>query len=131
MRCDFAFAGGEQIEDVVVTVGGELAVEATNAWLADLAGDDRWQPGMKVLVDYTQAIPGDFTREDLDAVANELSFHADRWGPGLLAVVTDDPAILYGMTPMWQEATKSIHLRTHAFSTHEEARAWLASPHGP
>jgi hypothetical protein len=121
------FVGGGQVADVVVTFVGEMTVEATSSWLSELVGDDRWRPGMRVLVDYTMAIPAAFSGGDVNAVATGVTFDDERWGSGMFAVVTENPAV-HGLARQWQEATKSMGLRTDAFRSRDEAIAWLAGP---
>ena len=120
------FGGGGQVADVVVTFVGEMTAEATTAWLSELVGDERWRPGMRVLIDYTMAIPGAFSGGDLGAVATGISLDDERWGSGLFAVVSNNPAI-YGMARSWQEATKPMGLRSEAFRSRDAAIAWLAA----
>ena len=82
---------------------------------------------MQVLVDYTHAIPGDFSGDDLEAVASGIEFDTERWGSGFFAVVTDNPAI-YGLAAQWQDATRSLGLVTDVFASRvDEAPGWLSS----
>lgn len=122
------FVGGDRIEDVVVCLVGDMTAAESRSWLFDLVGDERWRPGMKVLIDCADASPGALTGTDVEAVAGGI-FDDERWGAGMFAVLTSNPTI-HGMTRQWQQATHSMGLRTEVFDTRDEAITWLADSDG-
>ena len=126
MHHEIVFVEG-QIPDALVTVSGQMTVEGSEKWLAELVGDPRWRPGMKTLVDMTDLLPINFDGSGVRAVADTTVNQSESWGAGCSAVIVSNE-VLYGLLRVWQAVTVDMEWKTDIFYTREEALAWLENP---
>jgi hypothetical protein len=111
--------------DAKIGASEEVTVEGVGELLQALVSHPSWQSGMSVLVDATGVTLAELAAEDIRRIS-ELFAEADsRLGPGSWAIVTGTPAA-YGLGRMWQTLLEPhSSLRSHIFSSVEEARHWL------
>ena len=127
MHHEIEFVRG-QVHDALVTVTGSMTVHGHRAWVAELVKDERWQPGMKALVDCTRfSLGSGFTSAEVRAMKRTTAADDADLGKGFSALVVDSP-VVFGLLRMWQAATHGMSWRTEVFYNREDALAWLANP---
>jgi hypothetical protein len=107
---------------VVVTRWGDT-ISDSELWFAELINDHRWQPGMTLLIDQTEAEHEAITSSDVTSIANRWSKNTEWLGDGYVAIVVSTQ-VHYGLTRMGQAFSRT-GLHSRIFYNYDEAVAWL------
>ena len=111
MRWAIEFGGDPQ--DVTVTTSGKATREGFARMNAELVEDERFGPGMLVLLDHTQLVVDELSSEDVRAIARDFVRHDDALRSAIVALVAPKP-VQFGLarmsTMLAEPPTPSIHV---------------------
>jgi hypothetical protein len=112
-------------EQLLVSATGVADPDGLDAWLEAVLADPRWQPPMRVLIDYRLLDWGQMTAAEIEERVEVIARQADRIGASRVALVTDRK-LDFGLLRM-EEAQLEGRMRYEVgiFRSTEEARAWL------
>jgi hypothetical protein len=113
-------------EDVVVRTSGLGALRGLKAFVREMVGDDRYRPGMTVLVDHSELDPSALVTADareLAAAVAELGEHVH----GTTVACVAPSAVMFGICRAFESYSSGSGLTSRVFSNADEARAWLAT----
>jgi hypothetical protein len=127
MRWTVDFAGGPQ--DVTVTTWGRATREGIFGVNRDLVSDERWLPGMRVLLDCCGLDTEDLDGEDIESIMDLLVSLEGAYGPAMFAILAPDP-YAFGVAEVFARNLPQAQFRFHAFSAGVEALAWLGEIEG-
>lgn len=119
---DFVHGG---VEDVVVRTSGRAVLSGFTAYLAELVADERYRPGMGILVDHSDLDASGLVTADARAFAAVVADMGERVGVTAFACVAPGP-VMYGISRAFEAYSEDSGVRTRVFSSADEARAWLA-----
>lgn len=108
-------------------VSGRATPEGYSETIKDVVSLSEWEPGMDILVDYSQLELSHVSADGLERLAQALAGSRQELGDGLFAIVT--PKVMeYGMGRMWE-----IYMRRYTdvtvavFYTLDAAKHWIES----
>jgi hypothetical protein len=89
--------------------------------------DERYRPGMRVLVDHSRLDWPDLDADELRRRVELLVRDSERIGPSRIAVAVSQP-VAFGYLRMMQGfAAQRLAFEPRIFYSIEDARAWLAA----
>jgi hypothetical protein len=108
-----------EADAVLVTTSGTASLAGLDAVVVDLLADERYRPGLRLLVDHSQLDWSTLEAEDLLRRVNGVLKEADLIGPSRIALVSADRRLegAHGMRatdPPWR-----------VFADPDDARDWL------
>jgi hypothetical protein len=121
---------GGPVEDVYVRTSGQASLEGLNRFIQDVLGDERWRPGMRVIIDHRELDWTAMTTAALRARVDSVAAESERIGKVRVATVvarTLDYGLQRMMQAYWGERFDPV-VTEGIFYTVEEARAWLGQP---
>jgi hypothetical protein len=114
------------VEDVVFTTSGDADVETLDAMVEEFLADSRFREGLKILLDHRACRWIALDRHDVRRRADLQVAKRDRIGYQQIAFVVSEPEE-YGMARMLAAFLDGqVRFVAHAFTSIDEARAWLA-----
>jgi len=124
---EYELTWGGNAEDLLIRTSGAATVPEMNAMVETVLADERFRPGLKVLVDHREAGFTGFTTEHLRKRADQAAWQLRQGKPSKVAIVVGrDIFVVAGrLLESFIRARTSIAFRT--FRTVEDARAWIAS----
>jgi hypothetical protein len=122
MRWTIEFAGGPQ--DVTVTMWGRATREGIFGVNGDLVSDERWLPGMRVLLDCCRLDTEDLNGEDVESIMELVVGLEPAYGPAAFAILAPDPYV-FGVAEVFTQNLPQAQFRFHPFAAGAEAVAWL------
>lgn len=117
--------GGDGPQDVTVTTSGPASGEGLARYVNDLVDDDRFRPGLRVLVDHRELDATTVTPANMRAHAELMKRLDGRLGDTTIAFVVGSP-LAFGYARMYELHAAETQLRSHVFYSREEAIAWLS-----
>jgi hypothetical protein len=111
--------------DVTVTTGGTADAAGFRAMNHQLVEEDRWRPGMTVLVDHSSLDASPLTGSDVEEIARDVVELDDRLGPAVCAIVMTDE-YLGGLTDVAIRYAAPSRLCARGFNSRDRAVEWLA-----
>ena len=111
-------------EDVLVETTGRGTLTGFTSFIRDLVADERFRPGMAVLVDHSRLDAGALATADARSFA-ALVARLDELGCATLACVAPQD-VMYGISRAFETHTEGTDVAAAAFRTRAEARAWIA-----
>lgn len=121
MRYEFAFDG--ESCDVIVSASGPASKEGFEALFDDLAADPRFEPGMAVLLDFSDLDVSSITAGVVREIA-VIPGANDRLAESAYAVVAPS-LVVYGLARLGETVIKPTSLETRVCRTFADAYAWL------
>ena len=121
---EYTIEFGGDPHDVTITISGTADVATFRQCHEQLIDDERFEPGMLILIDQTDLDLTPLSAEDIETIAIGV---ADRetGGQSVVAVVAPRPGSFgvnrMGMSRIEEKTT----LTTQVFFSHEEALGWL------
>jgi hypothetical protein len=107
---------------------GPASVEELDAMVRALVSDERYRPGLSVLIDHSESQWSNLSMADARRRATLLEEQASELGQPRVAFVVSQAAD-YGVGRMMQLMTEGKTLmRSRIFYSTDEARAWLRDP---
>ena len=97
MRWTIEFGGDPQ--DVTVTTSGTATPEGFAGMNAELAEDDRFGPGMLVLLDHTDLVVDELSSQDIRRISDDFRRHEDALRSAIVAIVAPEP-VQFGLARM-------------------------------
>ena len=120
----------DEEEDLRIETSGPIDVEGLHDAVETTLADPRWGPGLKILVDHTQAtwhsLDPDLVRRRAELIIGQ----ADRIGEQRIAFVVGnrtDFGIARLLYAFLGEGDERIRFQAEPFTSLAAARAWLAS----
>jgi hypothetical protein len=111
--------------DVTVTTGGAADCAGFRSMNLELVEDDRWRPGMTVLLDHSSLDASALTGSDVEEISRAVVELDERLGPAVCAIVTTDE-YLGGLTDVSIRYAAPSRLCARAFDSRDRAVEWLA-----
>jgi hypothetical protein len=121
--------GADPPADVTVTTSGSADAATFAMMNGALVGDERFVPGMSVLVDHSSLDTSELSLDDIQDIARTFEGLGDRIGRTDIAIVA--PTLL-----AWGQTRQSITLaqetlaRVRVFRTEDDALRWIAGERG-
>ena len=118
--------GADPPADVTVTTSGSADAPTFAMMNGALVGDERFVPGMSVLVDHSALDTSGLSSDDVRDIARAVEGLGDRLGRATIAIVA--PTLL-----VWGHTRQSIMFaeetlaRARVFRSKDDALGWLAS----
>ena len=124
---DYRIDWDGDIEDVRFTTSGDADVDKLDAMVEEFLADPRFREGLKILLDHRDCRWVGLSANDVRRRADLQRAKRDRIGYQQIAFVVDSPQE-YGMARMLGAYLDGqVSFVAHAFTSIDEARAWLAS----
>jgi hypothetical protein len=120
----------DEEEDLRIETSGPIDVDGLHDAVETTLVDPRWRPGLKILVDHTQATWHSLDPELVRRRAELIIEQADRIGEQRIAFVVGnrtDFGIARLLYAFLGEGDDRIRFRAEPFTSLAAARAWLAS----
>jgi hypothetical protein len=117
--------GADPPADATVTTSGSADAPTFAMMNGALVGDERFVPGMSILVDHSALDTSGLSPEDIQDIARTFEGLGDRVGRADIAIVA--PTLL-----AWGQTRQSIMLaqetlaRAHVFRSKDDALRWFA-----
>ena len=123
---EYVITWGGEVEDVSVRTYGEASLAGLNDFMYEGLGDNRWRPGLRILLDHRELDWTRVTPAELRERVRLVSSESERLGNPYIAMVVGRE-VDYGLQRMMQAYSDdwSGVFTFEAFYTVEEARAWL------
>jgi hypothetical protein len=121
---EYTIVFGGEPQDVTITTSGWADREVFLRFNKELVADERFEPGMAILVDHTDLDATALTSYDVEAIGNSVKRISDRLGESLIAVVGED-WVTFGLARESLALAGPIPSRFGIFHTREEAIEWL------
>ncbi len=118
----------EAVEDVRFTTSGDADVDELDAMVEAFLADPRFREDLKILLDHRACRWIGLSGNDVRRRADLQLRRRDRIGRQQIAFVVATPQE-YGMARMLAaHLDEQVPFVAHAFTSIDEARAWLATP---
>jgi hypothetical protein len=128
VRSVIAFGGSPQ--DVAVTVSGTASRTEFRLLYEDIAGDPRFRPGLRILLDFTELDVTDLAGREADEIGRHLAGLEDSYGAALLAVVVPD-ALTFDLARTAELSGGFERMKVLLSYDRDEALRWLESEPDP
>jgi hypothetical protein len=115
-------------EDLRIETSGPIDIEGLNAAVEAALADSRWRPGLKILVDHTEATWHSLDPELVRRRAELIIGQADRIGEQRIAFVVGnrtDFGIARLLYAFLGEGDDRIRFQAEPFTSLAAGRAWL------
>ena len=119
-------------EDVLVTATGTVTPATVAAYTKEVVADPRFRPGMRCVIDYSDADLAQLSQSDLDERLSMMSRDAQPFAGSRLAIVVAR-AVDFGIMRMVHTRgdlvleREGVEIERQVFRTLAEARAWLGA----
>ena len=120
--------GGDP-QDVTVTTEGEATPEGFARMNAELAEDERFGPGMLVLVDHTRLLVHELSERKVRTISHEFAESEAELRSAIVAIVAPRP-VQFGLARMSTMIAEPQTSAVCVFYTRAEALAWLRQMRG-
>jgi hypothetical protein len=122
VRSVVAFGGNPQ--EVTVSVSGVASRTEFRLLYEDLAGDPRFRPGMRILLDFRELDVTELDGREAADIGRHLAGIEDRYGSASLAVVVPDP-LTFDLTKTAEVSASFEQVNVSVFYRCEDALMWL------
>ena len=122
MRFTIEFGGVPQ--DVTVTTEGTATPDGFAQMNAELVEDERFRPGMLVLLDHTSLGVNELSSEDVRSIAKDFLRHDAAFGSTVVALVAPEP-VQFGLARMATALADPMTPIIRIFETRQAAMEWL------
>jgi hypothetical protein len=113
-------------EQLLVTASGIADLDGLEDWLQAVLADPRWQPPMRVLIDYRLLDWGQMTAAEVEERVEVISHYSDRIGASRVALVTSR-SLDFGLLRMKEAQLEGrVSYEIRVFRSMDDARQWLA-----
>jgi hypothetical protein len=120
--------GAEGATDVNISTHGAADVAAFARLDEELVSDERFAPGMFVLVDDSDLDTTNLQLDEIRAIAGHFEALGDRLGPSTIAVVAGSAAT-FGQLRHMVTLASATPARVSVFTSRAEAVEWLRREH--
>jgi hypothetical protein len=119
---------GGSPQDVTIRCFGEASFSNTAAFVRELLEDERYRPGLKILIDYTELQTIEYSSGELRGMIDRVIAMEEKMQSGYCAIVVPTP-VVYGVMRIWEaEIESATKARLRLFRGREDAIAWLRDP---
>jgi hypothetical protein len=122
MRWTIDFGGYPQ--DVTVATSGKATREGFAGMNAELVDDERFGPGMLVLLDHTHLVVDELSSQDVQSISDDFVRHDDELPSAVAALVAPTP-VQFGLAHMSTMLAEPTTPSIRVFYTQTEALEWL------
>jgi len=125
MAMDYRVEWGGSPQDVTVRTSGTASAAGALAVMRELAEDERYQSGLKILIDHSELQPSEYSPDDMDTQIDFAAAMGAKLLPAFCAIVAPKP-VIYGLSRVWEAEIGGVtEATTRLFHNKEEAIAWL------
>ena len=118
--------GADPPADVTVTTSGSADAPTFAVINGVLVGDERFVPGMSVLVDHSALDASRLSSDDVEQIARTFEGLGDRLGRASIAIVAPT-LVVWGKTRQSITLVEETLARARVFRSKNDALGWLAS----
>jgi hypothetical protein len=116
---------GGSPQDVTISFFGDASFSNAPAFTREFLEDERYRPGLKVLVDHTEPHTFKYSTGELRELIDRVVAMEGKIGGGYCAIVAPTP-VVYGIMRIWEaELESATKARIRLFRSKEDAIAWL------
>ena len=123
MKVKLDFHPASEPQDVTLTLSGKATIGELLTMLETVTADERFRPGMSILVDDTAVDVLEISAEDVRVFADAL-VRNPKIGRGTAAIVAPE-TVAYGFARMLE--SQAAQLRLRVFVSRNDAVDWLTS----
>ena len=121
--------GADPPADVTVTTSGSADAPKFAMMNGALVGDERFLPGMSVLVDHSALDTSGLSVDHIRGIARTFEGLGDRLGRAGIAIVAPTP-LTWGQTRQSITLAEETLARVQVFRSKDDALRWLARDRG-
>ena len=121
---EYSIEFGGDPQDVTITTSGRASAAGLIGFVADLVSNQRYRPGMLILVDHMELDATTLTPADVRALADTVVRLDEQIGPSKVAIVVPNP-LTFGFARMYELQAGSAQVQSHVFYARSDAITWL------
>jgi hypothetical protein len=121
---EYSIQFGGPPQDVTITTSGSATAAGLIGFVTDLISNERYRPGMSILVDHMALDASTLSAADVRALAQTVVRLDDEIGSSRVAIVVPDP-LTFGFARMYELQAADAQVRSRVFYGRSDALTWL------